>query len=181
MQHLRDAQAQGLSDAKRYLIACEKVREATYQLSNTTRRKHLAAQARRDSRPTTYERTGPVDLEGLRQLSTSPLANTPRKNKLTGATETIGDLARHLHDRIEPTNTTLPPPDTAWIQKKWRHSELGDHLLAAGHITASRNYAHTIDPFANYGKPVRWAAHARFGEDFDDRASYPTASNAMIS
>ena len=180
LAHLAAAASSGESDAKRQAEAEHKVREAAYTLSDDTRRKRLATQAIQAARPTTYERTGPADLAGLRLLNTSPQSTTTRINKLTGVRETIGDLARHLLTRAQAATNTTPDQDTAWLPKQWHHSALGDHLLAAGYIMGSRNYAHTLDPFANYGKQVRWAAHARFGEDFDDRAAYPTASNAMI-
>jgi hypothetical protein len=63
----------------------------------------------------------------------------------------------------------------AVIRLRYRHSLLGAELVAAGFVTASREYAYGgMDPF-RLPRVIRDVAFTQRGHDMDDSASYPRA------
>ena len=63
----------------------------------------------------------------------------------------------------------------------YRHSRLAERLIAAGHISESREYAieQQKDPF-RLPRSLRKIALGRSGVDFDDKAAFPYAKMALV-
>ena len=68
-----------------------------------------------------------------------------------------------------------------FVDLTYRHSRLAERLIAAGHITESREYAMEIekDPF-RLPRTLRKIAIGRSGKDFDDKAAFPYAKMALV-
>ena len=67
----------------------------------------------------------------------------------------------------------------SYIALTYRHSALGQDLMDAGHVTASREYAVGIDPF-KLPREIRDAALENMGWAMDDNAAFPRARIAMV-
>jgi len=67
------------------------------------------------------------------------------------------------------------------VDLMYRHSGLGTALVAAGHVSESREYAcmREKDPFS-LPRAQRALALGRSGDDFDDVASFPRAKAACV-
>ena len=182
IRRLRQAKADCLSDWKRHTDAVKGVSAALRQIQSKRPRDTLYATIVRAGRHTTCSNTGPVDMHGLREFARSTAGRAPRLNKQGRPTgKTLGQTAEALLDAVAAaTGVDVTSADHVFLNKRWRNSVLGERLWASGHILLQREYAAAIDHFQDWGRQVRWAAHARFGLDLDDRQSYPTAGLHMI-
>ena len=59
------------------------------------------------------------------------------------------------------------------------YSEVGRMLYKAGHVTGSREYSDTIDPFQQWPEKLREAAFWGIGTGLDDSSAYPRALLAI--
>ena len=182
IRRLHQAKTNHLSDWKRHARAVTGVSAALRQIQSKRHRNTLYATIVKAGRHTTCSRAGPVDVHGLRELARSTAGRAPPLDKQGRPTgKTLGQTATALTDAVAAvTSADLASVDHVFLDKKWRNSVLGERLWASGHIIAQREYATTLDLFQDWGRQVRWAAHARFGLDLDDRQSYPTAGLHMI-
>ena len=182
-RNLRNARHNRLTNSADYELANNKLEIAYQAIRLETNKEKIRMNTINKERPITSEQEKcPVDLQGLRDLRDSARERTMKLNKNGKPT---GNTIKALTDELlrlisRETDLDVETCDTAYLDKTWSHSELGNRLLASGHILDSREYARTVDPFNNTGRCVRWAAHTRFGKDADDRASYPTAGLHMI-
>jgi len=111
-----------------------------------------------------------VDVAALRRyvLTAGPEADVmqaarPRRQRAAG---TLRDTARSFCDRMgSATEVTV----------SYRYAELGAALVAAGFVTASREYAVNgrTDPFTSLPRQLRAVAFRGTGFDLDDSASFP--------
>ena len=182
IRRLRHAKTDRLSDWKRHAEAVKGVSAALRQIQSQRPRDALYLAIVKTGRHITCSRAGPVDIHGLREFTRSTAGRAPRLDKQGRPTgKTLGQTAESLMDAVAAaTGVDLASVDHVFLDKHWRHSVLGERLWASGHILFQREYAATLDPFHDWGRQVRWAAHARFGSDLDDRQAYPTAGLHMI-
>ena len=122
----------------------------------------------------------PIDVKAIRDFIASPESLEPYENSSGKAM--VGTYREHANKKflnaIEPKPTNQD--DDVWVTIKWRYSNLGERLVAAGIADGSRGYAIGFDPFKSWGRKMRYLALSRFGLDFDDSAAYPTASLHII-
>ena len=125
----------------------------------------------RQTCPTTQTIECPIDVGALMQFAATPAAFTRDGERGKTYLELIEELLGA---------TRFEDDHTGWITLRYTFSKMGARLAAAGFVRYSREYAAGQDPF-KLPKMVRKLALGRFGLDFDDAASYPTAAAAMFT
>ena len=121
-----------------------------------------------------------VDARALREYrdTAGPEVDVVPTHK-TG--QSYGLTRRQLIDRLLGCVEQEDKEGMGCTHISYRHSRLGAELVAAGHVTESREYAvqRAPDPFA-LPRALRRLAFARVGYDLDDAASFPRAKAAVV-
>ena len=157
----------------------QRIYDACEQLRDSVARTRIREEIERRPRRIRHEFWCPVDIASLRSYgatpeSLRPYVNAKGQRKQWGGYATFRDAANAMIAAAGVTEAD--PADTKWVLIQYRYGILGERLCEAGHIVASREYAVGFDPFKGWGRWLRHLALARYGYDFDDGASYPTAA-----
>ena len=101
-----------------------------------------------------------------------------RRDRHFFANQTHRDVVRAFLPRVR----SGPDQRTGFVDIEFEHGRRTDVMVAAGWLSGGREYATTssTDPF-RLPRPIRNAALARFGIDFDDGAAHARAALAVIA
>ena len=118
----------------------------------------------------------PVDVRAIRKYMETDDATqrpTDKRGRQVIQGKTYKQIAEDFLKRVDNNSNS-----TGSVEIRYRYSDLGADLRAAGLVCTTREYAMGEDwhkdPF-NLPRPLRTAAMARFGYDFDDAAAHPRA------
>ena len=152
-------------------------------LSSDTRRKIEERKVHESARPISKKSRCRVAVRELRSLvgSDRPAAQTPRTRDDGKPGKTPAQEASSFLRALKAKIPGGLPADAQDVEHdiQWRHAQLADLLIGAGHILQAREFADGLDVF-KAGKVARWEALGPHGNDLDDRAAYPTAGLHMI-
>ena len=115
-----------------------------------------------------------VNANGLEQIVITHGEETKGMRGRGGAASTWEDAVAELFAAGTPEQEGSRMRSTTW----YVYSEVGRMLYEAGHVTGSREYSDTIDPF-QWPEKLREAAFWGIGTELDDSSAYPRALLAM--
>ena len=176
-EEVRDAlsrEAEGMLSLREMEIlehARYRLNQAWFKVRRRGSRLQLWARWAKCMKPTTQTLRCPVDVGALMEYAQSPAADTYDGDRKKTHLDMIEELLRAVDFEDDATG---------WITLSYTFSWMGARLAAGGFVRYGREYAEGKDPF-KLPKTLRQVALGRFGLDFDDSASYPTAAAALLT
>ena len=114
----------------------------------------------------------PIDAEALSAWAlTQEARQIPTRKDGTSYGATGAALVQRLLDACQVKCGADGDRSVRWLLLTYRHSALGDWLVASGWVSFSRLYADGADPFRLPSR-IRRIALGRFGWELDDAAAY---------
>ena len=160
---------------ERWQRAREKTKNDATILKSVTKRKNIVAAL--DKANITWSIECPIDTRAVTDYIQSTTSDIDHGQDSNNKGKTRRKTAKQLIQRVTQEGKT-DTQGNHWIHIDWSHCAIGRRMVAAGHITQSREYAKGTDPF-KCGTIIRQIAMSKFGLEGDDAGSFPNAGVQM--